>query len=322
MSQRSRRGEPLPDIPIPPELMDKKPKKVTASTPGTEYVTDPTCESDAEGLKGEVFLNYVYRQLKSVESAESAATVERPTCYIMMGPPAAGKSSIKRTFNITNYVNIDLDEIKKILIRCFPNEDSVKGFAIIGNLRRFAKQLLQLAIRDRMNILFDTTGRMTDLTTQIIEESRAANYRQCFIIVYTSLDNCLARAASRNVSEPDRPPMSSRMITEAYESFINKGASTGTISYYLLANRNLTSEAEELYVFDNNGSTPEILFKRVDGVVEVAKETPDFYNMSINSSEPYFTLKGKAAKGGSGATVKSGATRRRRNNKRRISRRR
>ena len=319
MSQRSRRGEPLPDIPIPPELMDKKPKKVTASTPGTEYVTDPTCESDAEGLKGEVFLNYVYRQLKSVESA---ATVERPTCYIMMGPPAAGKSSIKRTFNITNYVNIDLDEIKKILIRCFPNEDSVKGFAIIGNLRRFAKQLLQLAIRDRMNILFDTTGRMTDLTSQIIEESRAANYRQCFIIVYTSLDNCLARAASRNVSEPDRPPMSSRMITEAYESFINKGASTGTISYYLLANRNLTSEAEELYVFDNNGSTPEILFKRVDGVVEVAKETPDFYNMSINSSEPYFTLKGKASKGGSGATVKSGATRRRRNNKRRISRRR
>jgi predicted kinase len=319
MSQRSRRGEPLPDIPIPPELMDKKPKKVTASTPGTEYVTDPTCESDAEGLKGEVFLNYVYRQLKSVESA---ATVERPTCYIMMGPPAAGKSSIKRTFNITNYVNIDLDEIKKILIRCFPNEDSVKGFAIIGNLRRFAKQLLQLAIRDRMNVLFDTTGRMTDLTSQIIEESRAANYRQCFIIVYTSLDNCLARAASRNVSEPDRPPMSSRMITEAYESFINKGASTGTISYYLLANRNLTSEAEELYVFDNNGSTPEILFKRVDGVVEVAKETPDFYNMSINSSEPYFTLKGKAAKGGSGATVKRVATRRRRNNKRRISRRR
>ncbi len=313
MSQRSRRGEPLPDIPIPPELMDKKPKKVTASTPGTEYVTDPTCESDAEGLKGEVFLNYVYRQLKSVESA---ATVERPICYIMMGPPAAGKSSIKRTFNITNYVNIDLDEIKKILIRCFPNEDSVKGFAIIGNLRRFAKQLLQLAIRDRMNVLFDTTGRMTDLTSQIIEESRAANYRQCFIIVYTSLDNCLARAASRNVSEPDRPPMSSRMITEAYESFINKGASTGTISYYLLANRNLTSEAEELYVFDNNGSTPEILFKRVDGVVEVAKETPDFYNMSINSSEPYFTLKGKAAKGG------SAATRRRHNNKRRISRRR
>jgi len=319
MSQRSRRGEPLPDIPIPPELMDKKPKKVTASTPGTEYVTDPTCESDAEGLKGEVFLNYVYRQLKSVKSA---ATVERPTCYIMMGPPAAGKSSIKRTFNITNYVNIDLDEIKKILIRCFPNEDSVKGFAIIGNLRRFAKQLLQLAIRDRMNILFDTTGRMTDLTSQIIEESRAANYRQCFIIVYTSLDNCLARAASRNVSEPDRPPMSSRMITEAYESFINKGASTGTISYYLLANRNLTSEAEELYVFDNNGSTPEILFKRVDGVVEVAKETPDFYNMSINSSEPYFTLKGKAVKGGSVATVKRVATRRRRNNKRRISRRR
>jgi len=38
----------------------------------------------------------------------------------MMGPPGAGKSTIKKTFDINNYVNIDLDEIKKICVRCFP----------------------------------------------------------------------------------------------------------------------------------------------------------------------------------------------------------
>lgn len=292
MSTRSRRGEPLPEIPIPPELSDIKPKKIKASIPGTEYVNDPTCESDADGLKGEVFLNYVYNQLKT------GTPVEQPTVYIMMGPPAAGKSSIKRTFNINNYVNIDLDEIKKILVRCFPNEDSVKGFAVIGNLKRFARQLLKLSIRDKMNVLFDTTGRMTDLTTEIIEETKQANYKQIFVIVYTSLENCISRASSRNNLEPDRPPMSSRLITEAYESFINKGASTGTISYYLLANSELTNNADELYIFDNNGTEPELLFKRVNGVVEIAKETPNFYNMSIYSSEPYFTLKGKRKIGG------------------------
>lgn len=296
MSTRSRRGEPLPEIPIPPELQDIKPKrKVIASIPGTEYVSDPTCESDADGLKGEVFLNYVYRQLKVMNS--EAPLVETPTCYILMGPPAAGKSSIKRKFNITNYVNIDLDEIKKILVKCFPNEESVKGFAVIGNLRRFAKQLLDLAIRDRINVLFDTTGRMTDLTTEIIEQSKAASFKQVFIIVYTYLENCISRAKIRNTLEPDRPPMSSRMITEAYESFMNKGASTGTISYYLLANPHLTADANELYIFDNNEEAPEILFKRVNGAPpEILKPTSDFYNMSINSSEPYFTLKGKRNK--------------------------
>ena len=323
MSTRSRRGEPLPEIPLdqlPAELRDVKPKK---AAPVAEYIApDPTCESDAEGLKGEVFLNYVYKQLKSVK-AESAATTDRPTVYIMMGPPAAGKSSIKRTFNITNYVNIDLDEIKKVLTKCFPNEDSVKGVAVVGNLKRFANQLLELAIKDRMNVLFDTTGRMTDLTTTIIEQTKEAGYKQVFVIVYTTLDNCIVRARARNISEPDRPPMSSRAITEAYDSFITKGASTGTISYYLLANRHLTNDADELYIFDNNGVEPEVLFKRINGVVEIVKPTPNFYNMSIYADEPYFALKGKAlatekalaTKKGGKKTKKRRKMRRRKTNK-------
>jgi hypothetical protein len=298
MSTRSRRGEPLPEIPIPAELQDRKPIKVKASVAGTEYVTDPTCETDADGLKGEVFLNYIYRQLRVLnDSSSSSSSSDRPCVYIMIGPPASGKSSIKRTFNINNYVNIDLDEIKKILTKCFPNDPSLEGFAVIGYLKYFARELLKLGIRDRINIIFDTTGRMTDFTTEIIDATRAADYKQIFAIVYTSLENCIARAKSRNISELDRPPMSERKISESYQDFINKGASTGTISYYLLANSELTDGAEELYIFDNNGAEPEILFRRINGVVDVAKDTPNFYNMSILTSEPYFILKTKR-KGG------------------------
>jgi hypothetical protein len=71
---------------------------------------------------------------------------------------------------------------------------------------------------------------------------------------------------------------------------MEKSASSGIASYYLIANSHLTDEANELYVFDNNGSSPQLLFKRVDGNIEVANEAPNFYNMSINSSEPYFTV--------------------------------
>ena len=100
----------------------------------------------------------------------------------------------------------------------------------------------------------------------------------------------------RNVTETDREPMSSSMVSGAYESFMEKSASGGTASYYLISNPSLTQDANELYIFDNNGSSPQILFKRIDGNVEVANSTPNFYNMMINSSEPYFTLNKKGGR--------------------------
>jgi predicted kinase len=208
----------------------------------------------------------------------------------MMGPPGAGKSTIKKTFNINNYVNIDLDEIKKICLRCFPDSSSIRGFGVIGTLKRFAKQLTEMAISEHMNILFDTTGRMKDVVENVINETKSSNYQQIFIIVYTSLDNCLERASMRNLTEKDREPMSPSMVSGAYESFMEKSASSGTASYYLISNPSLTRDANELYIFDNNGSSPQLLFKRVEGNVEISNATPTFYNMSINSSEPYFTI--------------------------------
>lgn len=285
---------------IPPELSDepirrpRKPKPnftavAPSSIPGSEYVSDPSlpsCETDSDGLKGQTFLNFVYNQLKNGTSQD----VNSPTVYIMMGPPGAGKSTIKKTFNISNYVNVDLDEIKKICLRCFPDSSSLRGFSVIGTLKRLAKQLIEMAIREKMNILFDTTGRMKDVVEGIINLTKSADYQTNFIIVYTSLDNCLERAAMRNTIETDREPMTSSMVSGAYESFMEKSASNGIASYYLISNSSLTEDANELYIFDNNGSSPELLFKRIGGAVEVAIETPNFYNMSIHSSEPYFTV--------------------------------
>jgi len=298
-TRRSTRGQPIdPMTDIPPELSDepkrrpRKPKTSVVSSmpsaiPGSEYVSDPSlppCETDSEGLKGQTFLNFVYNQLKK------GTSVDAPKVYIMMGPPGAGKSTIKKTFDINNYVNIDLDEIKKICVRCFPDSLTLRGPGIIGTLQRFAKQLTGMAITEKMNILFDTTGRMKNVVEGVINATKSADYQQIFIIVYTSLENCLERAAMRNVTETDREPMRSSVVEDAYNSFMEKSASSGIASYYLIANRALTEEANELYIFDNNGSSPQLLFKRVDGVVEVANETPNFYNMSINVIEPYFTL--------------------------------
>lgn len=279
-----------------PEPISADNVEKTIEIPGTEYVSNlgiDDCESDSDGLKGEVFAQFIYNKLKNIEPDY----VKRiPQVFIMMGPPGAGKSTIKRQFNIKNYINIDLDEIKKLLQKCFPNDRSIKGFGIINQLKRLAKYLLDTAIRENMNILFDTTGRMKELVTEVIDKTSESNYELQLIIVSTSRENCLQRAEMRNRVESDREPMEPFMVNGAYDSFMEKSADKGTLSYYLMANPKLISKINEIYIFDNNGPSPELLFKKIGDNVEISQNYSNLYNMSINSSPPYFSLKSKGGR--------------------------
>jgi hypothetical protein len=141
-----------------------------------------------------------------------------------------------------------------------------------------------------MNILFDTTGRMKELVSEVIDKTSDSNYEIHLIIISTSRENCLQRAEMRNKIETDREPMEPFMINGAYDSFMEKSANKGTLSYYLMTNPQLISKVNQIYVFDNNGTSPELLFKKVGDNVEIAQNYPNLYNMSISSSPPYFSL--------------------------------
>ena len=312
MKTRSSKSAPeIMDVDEPPSKRQRI-QKTTVSTrniPGTEYVSNPAigdCESDSDGLKGEVFSQFVYNKLKNIDTDYTGT----PQVFIMMGPPGAGKSTIKRQFNIKNYVNIDLDEIKKILQKCFPDDRSIQGFGIIHQLKRLAKYLLDTAIRENINILFDTTGRMKDLVTEVINKTSESNYEIQLIVVSTSRENCLQRAEMRNRTETDREPMTPAMVNGSYDSFMEPSADKGTLSYYLLANPETISNVNQLYIFDNNGSSPQLLFKKVGENIETVVDYPDLYNMTINSSPPYFSLKRRGGR----------RTKRRKNNRKKTRR--
>lgn len=318
-TRRSTRlsGEPAPmivDIDETP-IRPKRPPKTTiletsTKVPGTEYVSDFSigdCESDSDGLKGEVFAQFVYNKLKNIDPDYVDST---PQVFIMMGPPGAGKSTIKRQFDIKNYINIDLDEIKKLLQKCFPDDRSIQGFGIIHQLKRLAKYLLDTAIRENMNILFDTTGRMKELVTEVIDKTSDSNYKIQLIIVSTSRENCLQRAEMRNRTETDREPMAAFMVNGAYDSFMEPLANKGTLSYYLMANPELISKVNEIFIFDNNGPSPELLFKKVGDNVEIAQNYPNLYNMSIISTPPYFSLKRRGGRKTRRRRIKRRKTRR------------
>jgi hypothetical protein len=86
-----------------------------------------------------------------------------------------------------------------------------------------------------------------------------------------------------------------------------------------LAEPKLFSNARELYIFDNNETSPRLIFKKVGENVEVAENYPNFYNMEIIDSEPYFIMK---SSGGRKArkTRKRRKTRKYKNNKKRTTR--
>lgn len=242
------------------------------------------------------FKEYVYKSLKHIDKTDSSSEKQ---IIIMMGPPGSGKSTIKRMpqFSIKNYVNIDLDEITKLLRKCFKSGDdnysTTVGPAIIHPLKRLAKYLLKRAIEDGMNIIFDTTGRMTEIIQQVVSSTASSGYKQIVIMVSTSMENCIARSQTRNISEPDREKMHPKIVELAYKSFIEPSMTSGTLSYYLVSNKKVLSKVDEMFVYDNNTSSPILLFKKIGPNVETVVEYPNFYNMRIITTPPFFVANGK-----------------------------
>jgi predicted kinase len=226
---------------------------------------------------------------------KSASPSEIPTLIVLCGPPGCGKSTIKEGLikkeGVTDYINIDPDEIRTILMANGVTFSDDKTMAGITNA--FNKRMSDQAQSEKLNIVFDTTGQNFRAVSDLLRESKSAGYKTTFAVIWASKETCLRRVDSRNKylidSGSGRIQMPIEVAERIYGGFLNGTASMLLIDYPVRADNVL------LYNNDTDGAEPVLLFNK-EGMRVTSSDFPGFYNMRLTSAAPFIT---KIGKGGS-----------------------
>jgi predicted kinase len=260
---------------------------------------------------GEIpFDNIIFDALKSSLSTSSSS---EPKVLILCGPPGCGKSTVKTNllseFSINDYINIDPDEIRTILMAngvTFPADKTTMP----GITNAFNKRMSDEAQKQHLNIVFDTTGQNFRAVSDLLYTSSQLGYKSYFSIIWASLETCRRRIEGRNQylreSSSGRIQLPIEVAEGIYNGFVQP---KGTASMFLL---DYPVRANEVFLYSNNadGAEPQLLYHKVGDNVEFSTNFPGFYNMNLSVDEPYIS---KASSGGK----RRRKTKKRRSNKKR-----
>ena len=270
---------------------------------------------------GEIpFDNIIFEALKSSSSeatdkSVSPSTAGEPKVLILCGPPGCGKSTVKTNllaeFKIDNYINIDPDEIRTILMAngvTFPADKTTMP----GITNAFNKRMSDEAQKQHLNIVFDTTGQNFRAVSDLLYTSRQLGYKSYFSIIWASLETCRRRIEGRNQylreSSSGRIQLPIEVAEGIYNGFVQV---KGTASMLLL---DYPVRANEVFLYSNNvdGAEPQLLYHKVGDNVEFSTNFPGFYNMNLSVAAPYIS---KSSSGGKRKRIHK--TKKRRTNKKR-----
>ena len=234
----------------------------------------------------------------TLKSSPTMYESPEPKILILCGPPGSGKSTIKTQLlvskNISDYVNIDPDEIRSILMDqglTFPDDKTMSGIT-----NAFNKRIRNESQKQRFNIVFDTTGQNFRAVFDLIRNSRDSGYKTHFVIVYASLETCLARVNSRNArlaeTASSRIPLPIEVAKSIYKGFLQD---KGTASLFLLE---YPVRVDEILLYDNNtyGMEPKLLYQKVQNEVIASSNFPNFYNMMLRENAPHIIKKSSGGK--------------------------
>lgn len=222
----------------------------------------------------------------SSSSSYSSSSSSSPSkkLIVLCGPPGSGKSTIKKSLleeqGITNYIDIDPDEIRTILMAhsvTFNNVDTMRGIT-----NEFNKRMSDHALKTGLNIVFDTTGQNFRQVSSLLSDSKGEGYETTFAVIWASWETCERRVNRRNTelkkSGSGRITMDIGVAETIYNAFMEKGvASNYLIQYPVRADKVL------LYNNDIDGGDPVLLFNKEKGTVIKAEEFSGFYDMDLHA---------------------------------------
>lgn len=249
-------------------------------TPESPIMTD--MDSDNRPWLTQEYISNIF----SLLSSENITTQEQPELLVLVGPPASGKSTVKKQLHFNNAVNIDVDEIQIQTTNDFGNPSV---FKVVKDYPIFIQIMSKMAVTNRYNMILDTTGKMKAPIKYVIHLAKLNGYKVTMAFVYSTLSKCEERVMVRKETDPRRRAIPVHAIRKTYDDFIK----SKIVSFYLMNNhqRTLMEKVNNLYLFDNSGnsSRAEIILERHENETNVHIPFPNFYEINVINEDPYFT---------------------------------
>jgi predicted kinase len=257
------------------------------SSSSEKILTPPTPEITSKMLEkkpwlSKEFLDSVLEELKS----PSTVSKETPKMLSLVGPMAAGKSTVKHQLHFDDAVNLDVDEVKIIATREFGQR--AKG--IFADFSKIIQLLGVMIIDKKYDFILDTTGKMKEQIKYVMKKAKSENYTIDIAIVYSTKELCETRASHRNVTYTERDPVPIFVVGKVYDEFKDSKRAKS----YIIGIKDIVDMTDNLYLFDNSRCTPEaaLIMEKHGQTINVYEDFPDFYGVSISQLSPKIVAKG------------------------------
>ena len=257
------------------------------SSSSEKVLTPPTPEITSMMLEkkpwlSKEFLDSVLQELKS----PTTVSKDNPKMLSLVGPMAAGKSTVKHQLHVEDAVNLDVDEVKIISVREFGQ----KARGIFSDFGKIIQLLGVMIIDNKYDFILDTTGKMKEQIKYVMKKAKSEGYRIDIAIVYSTRELCETRASHRNVSYTSRDPVPTHVVGKVYDEFKDSKRAKS----YILGIKDMVDMTDNLYLFDNSRCTPEaaLIMEKHGTDIHVHEDFPDFYGVSISQLSPKIVAKG------------------------------